>query len=228
MNLDKLAALAQRAENLRAHTVPNREGSIRVMAASDGRTKVMVYGFIGDSWFDDGVTAAGFAKELASIGEGGIDLHLNSGGGSVFDAIAMHAALLNHPSDVKTYVDGIAASAASFLAMAGDEIVIEKPAKMMVHNASGLVLGNKRDMRVMADLLDELDSTIADMYADRSGKPASGWLAAMDKETWYGSAEAVKAGLADRVANDSKASAPDDRRSQIIRARAQATLRRVA
>ena len=198
-----------------------------IRAAANGRTKVMVYGYIGDSWWDDGVSASSFTKELDQVGDGGIDLHLNSGGGSVFDAIAMHAALLNHPSDVVSFVDGIAASAASFLAMAGDEVVVEKPAKMMIHDASGLVLGNKRDMREMADLLDELDTTIADIYADRSGKPVAGWLAAMDAETWYSAAQAVEAGLADRVANDSKAGTPEDRRSQLIRARARATLERV-
>jgi ATP-dependent protease ClpP protease subunit len=225
-DLTRLVALAERGRRL-TDQHRGQPGSLRVQAAGGGRTAVMVYGFIGDSWYEDGVTAASFAKELAGIGNGGIDLHLNSGGGSVFDAIAMHAALLNHSSDVTSYVDGIAASAASFLAMAGDEIVIEKPAKMMIHNASGLVLGNKADMREMADLLDELDGTIAQIYADRSGRPAKEWAAAMDAETWYGSAQAVDAGLADRVANDSssKTSAPEDRRTQLIRARARVALR---
>jgi ATP-dependent protease ClpP protease subunit len=226
-DLGKLVALAERGRQL-ARAERSAPGSLRVRAAATGRTSVLVYGHIGSSWFDeDGVTAASFARELAGIGDGGIDLHLNSGGGSVFDAIAMHAALLNHESDVVSYVDGIAASAASFLAMAGDEIVIEKPAKMMIHDASGLVLGNKRDMREMADVLDELDGTIADIYADRTGKPASVWAAAMEQETWYGSAEAVKAGLADRVANDNNKAAPEDLRSQRIRARARVALRRV-
>lgn len=196
-----------------------------VAGASSGRTKVMVYGYIGDTWFDDGVTAAAFARDLDAIGDGGIDLHINSGGGSVFDAIAMHAALLNHPSDVVTHVDGIAASAASFLAMAGEEIVIEKPAKMMIHNALGLVIGNRHVLRDEADVLEEIDSTIAGIYADRSGKPAADFAAAMDRETWYSSSAAVDAGLADRVANDTSAP-PEDRRSQAIRARARVTLGR--
>jgi len=223
-DLDKLVALAERGQQL-AGAQREKPGQVRVRAAADGRTAVMVYGYIGSTWFDDeGVTAASFARELAGIGDGGIDLHLNSGGGSVFDAIAMHAALLNHNSDVVSYVDGVAASAASFLAMAGDEIVVEKPAKMMIHNSSGLVLGNKADMREMADVLEELDGTIADIYADRTGKPASVWAAAMDRTTWYSSAQAVEAGLADRIANDSKA-APEDRRTQMIRARARVALR---
>jgi ATP-dependent protease ClpP protease subunit len=225
-DLSRLVALAERGRQL-ARAEKSAPGSLRVEAAASGRTTVRVYGYIGGDWFDDGITAASFAKELDGIGDGGIDLHLNSGGGSVFDAIAMHAALLNHPSDVVSYVDGVAASAASFLAMAGGEIVIEKPAKMMTHNASGIVLGNKRDMREMADLLDELDGTIAGIYADRTGKPAAHWAAAMEKTTWYSSAQAVEAGLADRIANDSKAAAPEDRRSQQIRARARVALGRV-
>lgn len=201
----------------------------RIAAAGGGRTKVMVYGYIGDTWWSDGVTAADFVRELDGIGAGGIDLHLNSGGGDVFDAVAMHAALLNHPSDVAAYVDGIAASAASFLAMAGDEVIIEKPARMMIHDASGLVLGNKHDMVSVAAELDAIDHTIADIYADRSGRPAADWLDAMDAGsgtgTWYSSGEAVAAGLADRVANDRTADAPEDRRAQMIRARARVALR---
>jgi ATP-dependent protease ClpP protease subunit len=224
-DLSRLVALAERGRQLTG-VHRGQSGSLRVEAATSGRTAVRVYGFIG-SWFDDeSVTAASFARELDGIGDGGIDLHLNSGGGSVFDAIAMHAALLNHPSDIVSYVDGVAASAASFLAMAGDEIVIEKPAKMMIHDASGLVLGNAADMREMADLLDELSDTIAGIYADRAGGKVADWRAAMLRTTWYGSAEAVKAGLADRIANDSKrTAAPEDRRSQQIRARARVALR---
>lgn len=219
-HLARLAAFGRRPTLPGADIAPRLD----VRAAGGGRTAVLVYGYIGDDW--DGVTASAFARELAGIGNGGIDLHINSGGGSVFDGIAMHAALRNHSSDVTSYVDGIAASAASFLAMAGDEIVIEKPAKMMIHNASGLVYGHKSDMREMADLLDELDGTIAGMYADRTGRPAAQWSAAMDATTWYSAAQAVEVGLADRVANDSSTtSAPDDRRSQMIRARARVALR---
>lgn len=230
-NVQRLEALAARWAGIRGATDTTGRGvqlrySIRAAAAAGARATVRVYGTIGDTWWDDGVTASGFAQELDAIGPDGIDLHINSGGGSVFDAIAMHAALVNHPSDVTAYVDGIAASAASFLAMAGDEVVMEKPARMMIHNASGIVLGNAADMREMADVLEGLDATIAQIYADRSGRPAAEFAAAMDRETWYTSADAVAAGLADRVAND-RAAAPADRaRETAIRARARQTLGR--
>jgi ATP-dependent protease ClpP protease subunit len=246
VNLQRLEMLAERGRTIarRGQQAPEQRGprepgGWRITAAAKGRTRVRVYGYIGDSWFDDEATsAAKFVRELDGIGGDGIDLHLNSGGGSVFDAVAMHAALLNHPSDVVSYVDGIAASAASFLAMAGDEIVIEKPAKMMIHNARGIVLGSKADMREMADVLDDIDATIAQIYADRSGRSAAEFAAAMDAETWYSSAQAVDAGLADRVNNDKQAdagdgededeqteAAPEDRRSQMIRARARVALK---
>lgn len=223
-DLTRLIALAEQGARLTNAAAPGERWAITFKAAAQGRTSVLVYGYIGDDW--DGVTASTFAGKLAEVGNGGIDLHINSGGGSVFDGIAMHAALVNHASDVVSYVDGIAASAASFLAMAGDEIVIEKPAKMMIHEASGIVLGNKREMRELADVLEELDGTIAEMYADRAGGKAADWLTRMEATTWYSSAQAVEAGLADRVANDkSKAGAPEDRRSQMIRARARVALR---
>lgn len=225
-NLDKLIALAARGRGLHAPRLPGADikPKVSVRAAASGRTSVLVYGYIGDDW--DGVSATTFANLLSDIGNGGIDLHINSGGGSVFDGIAMHAALRNHASDVVSYVDGLAASAASFLAMAGNEIVIEKPAKMMIHEASGIVLGNKREMRQLADVLEELDGTIAEMYVDRAGGKAADWLTRMEATTWYSAAQAVEAGLADRVANDnSKAGAPEDRRSQLIRARARVALR---
>jgi ATP-dependent protease ClpP protease subunit len=225
-DLSKLVALAERGRVLAAPPQGQfSPGSLWVENATSGRTAVRVYGYIGALWDvgDEGITAASFARELDGIGDGGIDLHLNSGGGSVFDAVAMHAALLNHPSEVVSYVDGVAASAASFLAMAGDEVVIEKPAKMMIHDAQGLTYGGPAEHAEMLDLLNELSDTIAEMYADRAGGKVADWRAAMQRTTWYSSAEAVKAGLADRVANDnSKPTAPEDRRSQLIRARARA------
>jgi len=229
-NLDRLLAVAAGAAGILAAAGGTARGvqlryDIRAAAAGP-RTTVRVYGTIGDTWWDEGVTAADFARELDSIGPDGIDLHINSGGGSVFDAIAMHAALVNHASGVTAYVDGIAASAASFLAMAGDEVVIEKPARMMIHNASGLVLGNASAMRDMADVLDGLDATIAQMYADRAGRPVAEYAAAMAAETWYTSAQAVAAGLADRVANDRAPAPVEDRASQLIRARARIALGR--
>jgi ATP-dependent protease ClpP protease subunit len=194
---------------------------------------------IGQSWYDeDAVTAGDLARTLDQIGPNGIDLRINSGGGDVFDGIAMHAMLLEHPSDVEAHVDGIAASAASFIAMAGGTVKVHRMAKMMIHNAAGLAWGNKAVLRELADVLEEIDVTIAQEYADRSGRPADEWAGYMDAETWFSAAKAVELGLADEVSNSNAPTpateedpeeapdeeapeedqAPEDRRSIEIRA----------
>lgn len=227
MTLDHLVALADRGRQLaRMHDASRipRADWYRFANASADRAEVFLYDFI-DPW---GVNANDFVQGLRAVTAPAIDLHINSGGGVVFDAIAIHAALKNHPATVDVFIDGLAASAASFVAMAGDTVTIEKPAKMMIHDAAGLVIGNAADMREFADLLDELSDTIAGMYADRAGGSVDQWRAAMRAETWYSAAQAVAAGLADRVANDSKPAAPEDRRTQLIRARARVALGRAS
>jgi ATP-dependent protease ClpP protease subunit len=172
-------------------------------ATTTGRTVVRLYGAIGQSWWDEeAVTAGDLARTLDQIGPNGIDLHINSGGGDVFDGIAMHAMLLDHPSDVAAKVDGIAASAASFIAMAGDTVSIHRMAKMMIHNAAGLAWGNKAVLRELADVLEEIDVTIAQEYADKTGRPAEEWAGYMDAESWFSAARAKELGLADEISND--------------------------
>lgn len=189
----------------------------RIENAHAERAEMRIYGVIGSDWNFDDVTAGGFTRELNSITASAIDLHLNSPGGSVFDGVAIYSALKNHSATVDVHIDGLAASAASFVAMAGDTISIEKPAKVMIHDASGLVAGNAPDMRGMADLLDELSDTIAEIYSDRAGGEISDWRDKMRAETWFSSEQAVAAGLADRINN---ASAPvQNLRGQIIQAR---------
>ena len=223
MSLDKLTALADRGRRM-VKRPENRGGPWYRISNADGeRAEMHLYGAIGDDWYDDGVTAASFVRDLRAVTAKSIDLHINSPGGLVFDGISIYSALRNHAARVDVTVDGIAASAASFVAMAGDTVSVEKPAKMMIHDAGGLVMGNAADMRQMADLLDELSDTIAGIYADRAGGTVASWRDAMGRETWYSAAEAVAAGLADRVAGESKA-APENRRSQLIRARARVAL----
>lgn len=226
MSLDKLTALADRGRSMVNRPANRHHGAdwYRVANAAGDRAEVFIYDFIDEF----GVNANDFVRDLRAITAKAIDLHINSGGGLVFDGIAIYSALKNHAATVDVFVDGIAASAASFVAMAGDTVTVEKPAKLMIHDAGGLVLGNAADMREMADLLDELSDTIAQIYSDRAGGTVAKWREAMRAETWYSAADAVKAGLADKVANDSKPAAPEDRRTQLIRARARVALGRVA
>jgi ATP-dependent Clp endopeptidase proteolytic subunit ClpP len=163
--------------------------------AKDKRATVHVYDSIG-YW---GTTAGDFAREVRALDVDTIDLRLNSPGGSVFDGVAIHNTLLDHPARVEVTVDGVAASIASVIAMAGDSVTMGRGTRMMIHNPSGGVIGQAKDMRDMADILDELAKDMAGFYAGRAGGSVDQWLASMDVETWYSAQEAVDAGLADAV-----------------------------
>jgi ATP-dependent protease ClpP protease subunit len=160
-----------------------------------------------------------FVKAVHGLDVDTIDLHINSPGGFVYDAVAMFEAIQQHPATVDVHIDGLAASAASFLAMAGDSVDIAKGGRMMIHDAQGIGIGGPADMREYADLLDAVSDDISAYYAARAGGKATEWRAAMSATTWYSSAEAVDAKLADRVTVARKKEAPEDRASQIIRAR---------
>lgn len=162
-------------------------------AVSGSRTQVHIYddiGFMGKSAHD-------FIQDLDGI-EGPIDLHLNSPGGEVFDGVAIYNTLLAR-EDVDVYVEGIAASIASVIAMAGDRVFIAPTAQFMVHNAFAMACGDATDLREMADQLDRNTANIAGIYAARTGQTTDHWLALMDKESWFTGQEAVDAGLADSV-----------------------------
>lgn len=166
--------------------------SIKNLASGDA--EVMIYGEIG--YFN--ITAQDFVKDLAAV-TGDITLRLNSPGGEVFDGIAIYNALKQHAGKVTTQVDGVAASIASVIAMAGDRVVMTKNATMMIHDGHGLAVGNAKDMRELADLLDKTSDNIASIYADKAGGEVATWRTAMLAETWYSADEAVQAGLADEV-----------------------------
>ncbi|WP_196223230.1 head maturation protease, ClpP-related [Roseibium sp. RKSG952] len=148
-----------------------------------------------------GNSAKGFLDQLGAIPDGTpIDLRLNSPGGSVFDAVAIHNALTRHAGRVTVWIDGIAASAASYVAMAGDEIVMPENAFLMIHDPQGLMSGSAGDMRSMAEALDKVKGSLVQGYAARSGKAAETVASLMAAETWFGAADAVAEGFADRLA----------------------------
>lgn len=169
---------------------------------------IYIYGPIGADWFGEGISAKMFADDLKKIGAvATLNVRINSEGGSVFDGRTMHSLLVDHAAKKIVHVDGLAASAASFLAMAGDEIEIAKGAFMMVHNSAIVTFGGAEDLRRTADLLDSVNATIRETYAARSKAPLDtvrGW---MDAETWFTGPEAVAAGLADRTVADMKVAA---------------------
>lgn len=200
-------ARARAAADTRA-TAPRRDGRswyrIENRAAADGAgeiAEVFLYDMIGD-W---GITAQEFVNDLRGIKAAALDLHVNCEGGEVFDGLAIYETLRRHPAAVTAYVDGIAASSASFVVQAADKIVMAPRGKMMIHDAHGIVMGNARDMREMATLLDDLSDTIADIYAERTNMTRAQWRTAMAAAeggpdgTWYDAAAAVKVGLADEI-----------------------------
>ncbi|SFB96984.1 head maturation protease, ClpP-related [Tropicimonas isoalkanivorans] len=147
-----------------------------------------------------GVSAKGFLAELGALPEGTpVDLRLNSPGGSAFDAVAIHNAIKRHEGPVTVWIDGIAASAASYIAMAGDEIVMPENAFLMIHDPAGLIMGTAEDMRAMAEALDKVKGSLVSGYAAKSGRTPEEVSALMAAETWFDAADAVAQGFADRL-----------------------------
>lgn len=155
-----------------------------------------------DSWGEWwGLSAKEFADAIDGLPSGvtEIRLHINSPGGEVFEAIAISNLLRAHSARVVAIVDGIAASAASFIAVTADETIMAPHSELMIHDAWGVCVGNAAEMTAMAATLDSLSGNIASMYAAKAGTDVADWRAAMAAETWYSADEAVAAGLADRV-----------------------------
>jgi ATP-dependent protease ClpP protease subunit len=166
--------------------------------AKAGADETAVYIYDEISFF--GISAQEFVGELTGVSSKVINLHVNSPGGDVFDGIAIYNALRQHSATVNVVVDGIAASIASVIAMAGDSITMSKGAMFMIHEPFALVIGDSADMRKQADALDLMGDQIAAFYAERAGGNAAYWRDLMRAETWYGDQAAVDAGLADTVA----------------------------
>ncbi|MEI4197364.1 head maturation protease, ClpP-related [Roseovarius sp. E0-M6] len=175
--------------------------------ARESGAEVLIYDEIGAY----GVSAKGFLAELGALpDDAAIDLRLNSPGGSVFDAVAIHNALSRQSGPVTVWIDGIAASAASYVAMAGDAIVMPENAFLMIHDPSGLVMGTAADMREMAGTLDKIAAGMTRGYAARSGKTEDEIAALMAAETWFSAAEALEAGLATQLAEPVRIAASFD------------------
>lgn len=165
-----------------------------------GTAALHIYGAIGGYWGE--IDAATIVPAIRALDVAELEVYINSPGGDVWDGIAIRNAIRQHPAHVTTHVDGIAASAASFIAVAGDDVIMGDNAQLMIHDAWTIMLGNADDMREAADTLDLISQNIADMYARKAGGDTADWRALMKAETWYSDREAVDAGLADRVDSD--------------------------
>lgn len=163
----------------------------------------------GGSW---GVSATEFhaALDLLPDDVETIELHINSPGGEVWEALAILNGLRAHKARVVAVVDGIAASCASFIACAADETVMSPNSQLMIHDAWGLCVGNAAEMHATGDLLDQISDNIASIYATKAEGTTEEWRATMRVEGWYLAEEAVAAGLADKVAGQESGEDPSD------------------
>lgn len=180
----------------------------RMVNRGNDRGEIYVYGVIGRDWYGDGVTAKQFTDDLKKLGSvKTIDMRINSEGGSVADAEAMYTHLVEHPAHVVSHVDGMAASAASFLMIAGDEIQISDAGYVMIHEARASKYGTAEEFRRLADLIDRTNDKIVGKYAARTGQDEKKIREWMSAETWFVGEEAVKHGFADRVVENLKVAA---------------------
>ena len=200
------ASQREKADKLRAQHGVEAQPWYRITNATDpDEAEVMLYDEIG-GWY--GATADQFINDLRGITAPSLRVRVNSPGGSVFEGIAIANALRSHPGNITIQVDGIAASIASVIAMAGDRIEMAPNTMLMIHDASGLCMGDASDMEEMAELLDLISDNIADAYTARAGGTREQWREEMRAETWYLPEDAVKAGLADEAITVPKSGEP--------------------
>ena len=152
----------------------------------------------------EGATAKRIAAALRSIGNKDVIVNINSPGGDFFEGVAIYNLLREHPAKVTVQVLGLAASAASIIAMAGDEILIAKSAFLMIHNVLVVAMGNRLDLADAIATMEPFDDALAGVYADRSGKSKAEIAQLMDAETWFNGEDAIKNGLADGILPSSK------------------------
>lgn len=173
----------------------DKPGNIVFRAAAEGPAELLLYGEVG--WE---ITALGIADALKAAGPTApVNVRINSVGGSVFEGFAAYNTLARHNGPVTVTVDGVAASMASLIAMAGDVIAMPVTSIMMIHNPSGFVVGEATDMRDLADLLDQLREPMIATYAARTGQSRDAIVAMMDAETWMTAETAQQNGFADQV-----------------------------
>ena len=182
----------------------------KMKALNDGKAEIFIYSDIGYDWWENKSTAQLFAEELKNLGDiSSIDLHINSNGGDVFDGQAIHSLIKNHKGFVTAYIDGLAASIATVIAMGADKVIMPKNAMMMIHNAWTGLYGNANDLRKMADDLDHINDTIVNTYLvkvkDKTDEATIRDL--MDKESWLNAEECLSLGLCDEVSEPVKMAA---------------------
>jgi ATP-dependent Clp protease protease subunit len=183
------------------------------MILKDNTAEISIFGEIvssGWEWDESETSANTFQKDLKALGDvSEINLHINSPGGSVFDGITIYQMLVQHKAKINVYIDGLAASIASVIAMAGDKIYIPNNAMMMVHNPWTYAIGNANELRKQAEDLDKIGVSMRESYLNKTGEKISEeeLTALLDNETWLSAKEAVDYGLADELLSENRVAA---------------------
>ncbi|AFJ98848.1 head maturation protease, ClpP-related [Cronobacter sakazakii] len=188
---------AREKPDLPAAAMERWNGSIR--AARDGDNSISIFDVIGADYWGEGVTASRIAGALRSLNGADVTVNINSPGGDMFEGLAIYNLLREYDGKVTVKVLGLAASAASIIAMAGDEVQIGRGAFLMIHNCWVYAMGNRHDLAQIAADMAPFDKAMSDIYQARSGLDAETVDRMMDGETYIGGSEAVEKGFADSL-----------------------------
>lgn len=168
-----------------------------IVAAADDDRSISMYDVVGEDWYDEGITLARTAGILRKLGEGDVVVNINSPGGDMFEGIAIYNLLKAHKGHITVNVLGMAASAASIIAMAGDTINIGKSAFLMIHNCWTYAVGNSQGFAQLSDELTQFDKGMAQIYVDKTGLNERRIIDMLDEETWLSGDDAIEMGFAD-------------------------------
>lgn len=188
----------------------------QIKKKTDKKGEIFIYGdIVSEEWFANEVTAPGFKQQLDELGNvSEIDVHINSSGGNVFEGHAIYNMLKMHKAKINIYIDALAASIASVIAMSGDTIFMHKNSFLMIHNSWIMTVGNAKELRDIADLLDKTDEASNQAYLDRALNISEEELKELlDAETWLTASEALEKGFIDEILepNEIAASISDER-----------------
>lgn len=189
-------------------------------AAEDDKNTISVLDAIGfDPWSGEGVTAKRISAALRSINGADVTVNINSPGGDMFEGLAIYNILREYKGHVTVKVLGLAASAASIIAMAGDEIQVARSGFLMIHNGWTIAAGNRHQFREVADMMEPFDAAMGDIYAARTGGDLKTMQKLMDAESWIGGSAAVEQGFADTLLDSDSIKEGTKAQSSVIAAR---------
>ena len=188
-----------------------------IKAAKSDENSISVFDVIGADWYGDGVTASRIAGALRAIGGADVTVNINSPGGDMFEGLAIYNLLREYEGKVTVKVLGLAASAASVIAMAGDEVQIGRGAFLMIHNCWVYAMGNRHDLAQIAADMEPFDKAMNDIYGAKTGLNAETIEAMMNAETYIGGSDAVEKGFADRLLSADEIAADDESPSAALR-----------